>query len=243
MSKTIKNALLGFTLVCMGVLVFFVIELIVINRDSGGNAGSGQTAFESLPLKPDPTDDKPLTSPADKGDSPGSPGIGNGFLPGGNNDFQPSGQAPAPTGKRYELPYPDNRTLVVYADEETLEHTQEELADRFTYTGEGTATLLIHFVSLPLGAEREAENFLDGYLEDNESHVSGEGRIRRSSITGVMVTGVVNGETYEAWIHLIPDDDSDASNDIGMAFVINYSDDEQRNTLYAALDSLEIISN
>ena len=243
MSKTVKNILIIFTLLCLVVLVVFVIELIVINRESADSGGSGQALAGTTLDQTENSQDVPAETPTGGGSS----SIGSGTVNGNsnsnsNNQQEGLGQPPAPTGKRYELVYSQTETLVIYADEELFEYDPElEMAYKFTYKGEGTASLLISFTALPLGAQRHAENFLDGDLDGNESHVSGEGSIRRSSLSGVLVTGVKGAETYEAWIHSIPDGDSDPSNDIGLAFVIQYSSDEQKNAIYTILDSLSLI--
>ena len=107
------------------------------------------------------------------------------------------------------------------------------MADEFTYKDGGTASLMILFKAIPLGAEKTAESILDGYLDGNVSNVGGEGPIRHSSLNGEYVVGVNEGETFEAWVHTV-------SGDIGRVFIIRYSDDEQKNALYAILDTLEL---
>ena len=125
----------------------------------------------------------------------------------------------------------------MYVDEELFEQDDEmEAAIKFTYSDGENASLLIHFESLPQGADIRAQSFLDGYLDGNESHIGGLSQIKRSPLSGVFVTGVNDGETFEAWIHVVSDD-------IGMAFVIRYRNNEQKNALYALLDTLNIVES
>ena len=224
LSKTIKNVLMVFALVCIVVLVVFTIELIVINSGGGDNDGSDPTQSDS--------------PPEENGDPTGSPQSDptGDIRPPGGTDGLPNGSPTAPTGKRYELLYSSTETLVVFADEELFEYdAQMEAANKFIYNDEDNASLLIHFDSLPQGAERRAEQILDGYLDGNDSHVSGESPIRRSQLRGVYVSGVNNtGETFEAWVHVI-------AGDIAMTFIINYRNDDQKNALYTVLDTLRLV--
>ena len=222
MSKTIKNVLLGFTLVCVIMLVIFIVELFVVNRNtpdrrenepalsSNNQTGAGKDA-DTLSDVPTDSDLEP------------------------ENKENLSTESPVqPTGTLCKLAYSLAETLTLYYDEEIFEHdSQQEMADTFTYIDGGEASLQVLFKSLPLGAERSAASILNAYLDGNESNVGGEGPIRRSSLSGIYVSGVNNGVTYEAWVHTI-------SKDIGMAFIIKYTDNEQRNDLYAILDTLAL---
>ena len=226
MSKTIKNMLVGFMLFCVVVLIAFVIGLIVVNRDAGANVGGAMPSPGNISPgnEVDPTDTPPTAT-------------NNGPIVVNTSDVTQENQHVESTGKRYELNYTLAENLVLYADEELFEHDAEmEMANKFTYIDGENASLLVHFESLPQGAEILAESFLDDYLDGNESHVGGIGTIRHSSLRGVFVSGVNNGETFEAWIHEI-------SSDIGMVFVIRYQDNEQKNALYAVLDTLSTAEN
>ena len=233
MSKTVKNLLIVFTLLCAIVLVVFTIELFLINQGTGDSR-------ENSPALPEETPGEIEAPPGEQ--PPSTTGEGSAFWQTETQQpQQPSGQ---PTGKRYELLYSPTKNLIVYADEVLFEHdSQMEMADMFTYIDGENASLLIRFTSLPQGAEKCAESILDGYLEENESTVGGLGPIKQSSLNGVFVSGVKDGETFEAWIHSIPDSDSNISNDIGMAFIIRYRDNEQKSALYTILDTLALIDN
>ena len=225
MSKTVKNLLLIFTLICAIVLVVFVIELIVVNKDNG--------AAEKAAAPPRNASAETSESPSSPPPSPagaGAPSVTNTNT--GTQAKQPDKQA----GKRYELLYPGGETLVLYADEELFELYEMDSGDIFIYLGGGNASLEICPAYAPNGAEACAETFLDGYLEGNESFVSGMSNIKRSELSGVFVSGVNGDETFEAWIQ----DMADSSDDMGMAFIIRYKNNDQKNALYAVLDTLEL---
>jgi len=129
-----------------------------------------------------------------------------------------------------------DRMLVWHVDEELFEYTHMDSGVMFTYADNEGASLEICPAHIPYGAEERAETFLDGYLEGNESFVGGIGPIRNSELTGVFVSGVKDGETFEAWIYDIEDD----LGDMGVAFIIRYWNDEQKNALYDILDSISV---
>ncbi|MCL2125006.1 MAG: hypothetical protein FWH33_03325 [Oscillospiraceae bacterium] len=232
MSKTTKNVLIVITLVCIFVFAVFCIELIVLNRGRNKEEATVESPKTSSPItgtqRPDNTSSVPLddtTPPSDTDETEDSPA-----------------ESPIDrSGKRYLLPYTPNEMLVVYADEDIFEYEEINDGDIFTYIDGGSTSLEICFVSLPLGAEQCATETIDAYLDGNEAFIGGEGPIKRSSLNGVFITGVNDGETFEVWVHRIPDDDDDAFNDIGMAFIIRYKDNEQKNALYALLDTLELV--
>ena len=238
MNKTVKNIILVFTLVCLIVLVVFVIELFVQNRGTEDSGGAAAAPASGAPASTGGSNARPPASPA-----------GNGPSSGESSSGQP--EAPAkPAGKRYELPYSAYKTLFIYVDEELFKHIEMDSGDMFVYigedpeegagedSGEGKASLEICPVPIPDGAEACAETFLDGYLEGNESFVSGTSQIKQSALSGIFVSGVKDGETFEAWIH----DTADGSGGKGIAFVLRYSDNEQKSALYAILDTLELFS-
>jgi len=240
MSKTVKNLLLGFTLVCAIALFVFCIELIVINRDASAGGTGGSSAATSSP-SPSPSPSQSGT-PGGEGSSPivpgtkpppdsGASGAGNG------SQDEVNDPPPSPTGKRYELWLPGNEMLIVHADEGLFDYSEGESDWFFTYT-QGGAMLEISFVFVSAaGVEARANTFLDNYLDGGSSTVGGEGPIKRSSIRGVYVTGVKGAETYEAWLHSLA---RSGNSDLALVFVINYRSDEQKNALYTILDTMEI---
>jgi len=140
---------------------------------------------------------------------------------------------------------PDGMKLVLYADEDAFEHDKQQDGDVFVYTGDSAADDTVSslevsfaFATPPGGIEALAGRFLSGYLDGGESTVGGEGPIKRSSLKGVFVSGVKGAETYEAWIHGLQESSVEG---LAVVFVIKYSTDEQKNALYAILDTLEMV--
>ena len=226
MSKTVKNILMGFTLLCIIILVIFIIELIMANRNAGDSIRNESSSSASG------------NTPAETGQSPDETPLSltSNDSEAGENE-SPSPESPSqPTGKRYEMLISSNRKLVWYADEDLFERADMDSGEMFKYKDGENASLEMTMVVIALGVEARAESILTGYLGGNESHVGGTGSIRRSSLDGVYVSGVNDDETFEAWIH----DISDYNPNRGIAFVIRYSNDEQKNALYAILDTLEL---
>ena len=222
MNKTVKNMLLVFTLVCVIVLVVFCIELFVINSVTEKSGESSAAKPENIQVGANRPNDSAPASPA-----------GNALPSGATENAQT--QAPSKqTGKRYELPYSSTEKLVLYVDEELFEHVEMDSGDMFKYSDEGSASLEICPAPIPNGAEACAKTYLDGYLDGNESFVSGTSQIKQSALNGVFVSGVKDGETFEAWIN-------ETSDNKGMAFVIRYSGNDEKNALYAILDTLVLI--
>ena len=232
MSKTIKNVLLGFTLLCVIILIIFTVELIVLNRNSGAAGNSGNRSISSGISTP-----SGASAVADGIDQALQSSAGSDSTP-DQNESSPGASSAQSTGKRYKLLYSVAESLILYADEELFEYDDTNGSDSvFTYTGGGDASLRVSFEGIPLGVEKCAESLLDKYLDGNESSVGDMGQILHSSLSGVFVTGVNDGETFEAWVNGIAD------NDIGVAFVIRYHTDEQKNALYAVLDTLSLVQN
>ena len=224
MSKAVKNLLLVFTLVCLIVLVVFTVELFLLNRNGGdvGEVGPQLSAGVSDDAATAP--ESPPPSPPDNTTEP-------------TNTEEPPTETPVrPVGRRYDMLVSSDRMLVWHVDEELFEYTHMDSGVMFTYADDEGASLEICPAHIPYGAEERAETFLDGYLEGNESFVGGIGPIRNSELTGVFVSGVKDGETFEAWIYDIEDD----LGDMGVAFIIRYWNDEQKNALYDILDSISV---
>jgi len=238
MSKTIKNMLIIATLVCVIVFAIFCIELVVLNRsdDKEDDATGGSSISTSSPAG--------NTASGPSGNSSPQPQIN--AAPSSGAVVEPPVESPVEspidrTGKRrYEWMYSTTKMLIFYANDELFDHTQMDEGDIFTYIDDENATLEVCLRGLPLGVEACANEILSGYLDDSEAFISGTGPIRRSELTGLFGSGVNNGETIELWIHTIPDGDNDAFNDLGIAFVIRYKDNEQKNALYSILDTLEL---
>ena len=225
MSKTVKNSLIIFTLVCAVALVVFTVELFIINRNSGDGTQRDSSMSDNEPGELE----EPINTsrPSQEDGSLSSPDVDN----------TADGATAPPSGTRYDMQMTADDTLVWYADDELFDYVRMDSGVIFMYSGDGNATLEILLVHIPYGADARAETFLDGYLDGNESNVGGLAVIRRSPLSGVFVSGVKDGETFEAWIYTIEEDEHDR----GIAFVVRYSNDEQRNALFAILDTVDIV--
>ena len=221
MSKAVKNLLLSFTLVSIIILIIFVIELVIVNREAKDDGNSRTSVSNNTPAETEEN-------------SAGTPLLLTNNATAPAERESPSSESHQPTGTQCKLQYSISESLILYYDEELFEHNSElEMADEFTYKDGQSASLMILFKAIPLGAKKTAESVLDGYLDGNVSDIGSEGPIGRSALTGEYVTGVNNGETFEAWVHTVSDN-------IGRVFIVRYSDDEQKNALYAILDTLEL---
>jgi len=237
MSKIVKNLLIGFTCACAIVLVVFVVEMILLNRD----AGEGGATVESRSGEEQTGTESP--SGAQRENGTGRNGDENINVTGDDGDSDRDGNAgqsggirPPPTGKRYELPMPDGMNLVLHAEEELFEHFEGNNEDYFMYLGEDTVYIEIRFVHMTQGVRPFSERFLDEFVGSGGTTVSGNRQIRQSPLEGTYVSGENNGATYEAWIHSpISDEDSN----MGIAIIITYSNNEQRNAIYTVLDTME----
>ena len=232
MNKTMKNVISGFTLVCILVLLIFVIALIAVNRN-GRNTDSGGPATTNSP----PSGNTNTTRPPASGSPSNTPGASSKPSP---NTEKPKETPKAPTGKKYETLIsvaPQEQWLVFYADEELFEHEELHDAEILRYKGDGAAALeIIPALSILQGVEKTAAKYLDGYLDGKESFPGGLGPVKNSSLYGAYVSGVNGKTTYEAWICSVLENDKD----LGIAFVIYYNNKEQKDALYAILDTLEI---
>jgi len=141
---------------------------------------------------------------------------------------------------------PDDMKLVMYVDEDLFsfdDMDSEDILGVFTFLGSGRAALQIRFAYIPQGARAFAGSFLDEFIDSGAITVGSEEPIRYSQLHGVYVSGIGDGEIYEAWIYSFTGEDMDSA---GLAFVIHYQDDQQkdlqRNVLYEVLNTLEMVS-
>jgi len=236
MSRTIKNLVIVFTLICVIILVFFCIELIILNRDSGDEKTESPVLVNSPDenvdndngLEKTDTDPPVDTDPPEETDQ-------------NDENNPPEEQNQSHASKQYILPLLDDvHTIVLYADEELFDFTAELEHWTFTYKEDGNASLYIasDFITPPGGIGALAKSILTGYLEGGGSSVRGEQGIGNSTLRGVLVTGNKNGETYDAWIN-----GPFGGGEIGHAvvFVANYQNEEQKAALYTILDTIELL--
>ena len=232
MSKTVKNILLVFTVVCAIGLAVFCIELFLINR--GVEAGEPDPSISGGGPGETPTDGP--TDPPDSTDPAG----GTGQTPENGQQNNNTDPPQPPDGKRYELLIPDGMKLVLYVSEDLFEYVDNEIDWWFTYTGGGNAKLEISptFVPPLYTDEDHAKFLLSSYSETDTVAVGGEQDIRGSSVKGLHFFAEKNGETYELWMHNLSDSGFDS---LSIVFVINHSNEAQRKALYEILDTLEMI--
>ena len=253
MSKTVKNIVLGFTLLSAILLAVFCIELVILNWDKG-DGGEEHTISNTLPPGAGGiTDDPEAMETGQSGqdgenhETNGEAGEGEGEGEGEDEDGSaptPEDRRPPQGSRRFELMMlDDENVLVLYADEALFELTAGETDWTFSLIGNSSAALEIvsDFVP-PQGVDALAEIILLQYLEDGggEPKVGGEQQIGQSTLEGVYVSGEKNEETYEAWIY---GPLAGGENGLAVVFIINYETEEQKTALYAIIDTFEMISD
>jgi len=218
-----KNLFLALTLVCVIALLVFCIQLIVIN--SGVEPRQPNSTISGV--SPGQGDNTPGS-----GENPGNNGE-NGNT-GDNGNEQPTIR-PQPQGSRNELMIDTSTTLIIYAREEIFNFIQNDLDWQFEYTGSGNAGLEISFVFISLqGAAADAEAFLNNQTGGTGAEYKGDLVIQGSSVRGYHVTANDGGVSYEAWVHQL------RGSDLALAFLINYTNSDQRDALYEVLSSMDI---
>jgi hypothetical protein len=234
MNKMLKNIVIFFAMLAGAAFLVFAVQLFSLNRDGGEQA--------SAPTPKPPAETSPAAAPdASSGGASPAPPANTG---GGEQASGGGNQAPAaPLGRRYALEMPGGAELVLYADEALFAHSEldgfgDSMGDVFTYLGGGQAKLEISFQYFPQGIAEFASGFLEDYIGRTFTAQSGGGADRRvglSSLSGRYVSAVAGTETYEAWI--VGFDGADLA-DIGLAIVVNYADDAQKEALYDILNSM-----
>ena len=234
MSRTIKSAVVVFTILCAIFLIIFSVELILLNRDSENNEGAPALSGGQPPGNRN--SDADVTNGSGETNAQASAG-GDG-APDRTGESRP----PAPAGTRYEQIMPDGTYLVYYVDGELFGHTlteEENTIDLFSFGGDETAGLEIRFAQMPQGINAFARDFLETDFGVVDSSVEGEESIRNSTLKGIYSSGTGNEALYEAWIHSFSDREFD---DMGVIFIISYQNEIQRSALYRILDTLEMAS-
>jgi len=216
MSNITKNLLLALSLICVIALIVFCIQLIVLNRGvepvTPGTVISGDRQDGSSTPQPGNNGQEPPGGPD------GNNGNGNNGGDNGNVPVIPDTPRPPPQGRRYSLGITDTSRLILYVSDEQFDFIESDLETWFVYNGGGIATLEILFemVSTAQGVGTHAITFLNRYSGSTESEFTGEEAIRGSLVTGYHVFVKEGVETYEAWLHMLDD------NDLALVFVINY---------------------
>jgi len=222
MSNISKNLLLALSLVCVIALIVFCIQLIVLNRGVEPKEQGSVVAGGSQQDGDEQNGDDEPSGDASADDDDRIP------------DIQQT-PPPPPQGTRRSIMVSENSNLIIYAREELFDYEVGDIDWWFTYKGEGNASLGISFLFITFqGMAAHAEQFLNSYAGGEEASFTGEESIRGSQLRGYHVSTQRGGETFEAWLYpLIGSDDS-------LVFVINYSNDQQRDALYEVLSSLSM---
>lgn len=234
-NKTVKRIILGFTILCSIFLIFFLVELIRLNRDSG-DRDSGAAMSEGS------QNGNGGGAEPDRQDTEASGGDGSDQSPDGNMDVRPpaGNQRPAPTGTRHESDLPESMKLVFYADRDLFnhfEHEEEYIPDILRYRGTGTAELQVHYIMITGDIKTYAQSYLAVNFGVNEPEFSVADYIGLSQLRGVMVFGANDGLNYEAWLHSFT---KPGAEDLGLAFILSYQNNEQKAALYDVLDSMDV---
>ena len=233
MSKTLKNIVSVFTLICVIIFLVFCMQLFMLNRNNDSEPNrvisnnNAQTSDDGL--EPDDNHDINLND-------------GIGPLPNPNDDlFQPAAPITPPqnTTRQSFLLSPGVAELVYYVDLELFERIDQGESLLYKYTADGTAELEIsfYFIHPQGGVNALADNFLSNYLDGAEEIIEAEQRIGQSQVRGVFVTGQSNDQTYSAWLRSLADLDVAS---MALVIFINYHTDLQRDMLYDILDTLHI---
>ena len=225
MSNTLKKVVLIFTLLCIVLLVVFSVELFLLNR---GRENTGGLATEPPATVSPPVSIVPPTGPPTEETEP----------PEGGEQQEETYQES--TSTRRELELASDVTLIVHSNDELFEFTDLEPTWIFSQAETG-AELEISLIYLPQDEATFASSFLNGYLEGEPSSVRGERQIGRSQLRGVYVTGTTtDSTTIAAWISALS---TSEGGNFGMAVVIKYSENAQRDAIFAILDTMEMITD
>jgi len=212
MNKTVKKLITVFTLLCALLLIVFAVELFRANR------GRDETGEPELPLvaETEPDDDPPAEN-----DPP--PPI---------EETEPDVSEVEPTGTRHELEMLGGLSLALYVDDTLFEHEANDMSYTFRYAD---ALLEISVIPMPDGPERMYRDFLDDYFDYTGGDIDFYGRvpIGASPLTGYFVSATSGGETYQAWLTEFAD-----SPEFGVAFVVNFHNEAQRDAIYNILDTM-----
>jgi len=251
MSKTVKNLLVAFTVVCAFTFAVFLIQLLVLNSGSAGNAGStgnpgnaGSTPVTSgtPPAESEtPPSWQPTSSGNTKPDGENSP---DGAEPSDNTGQEGAQQEPDGTWYGFEMP--EGLELAFFVKEEIREQQfsyiepesdlEAELG-ALRYNGNGTAALELRYVFLRGTVAEYAEDSLDKYVGAGGTTVVGDSPIKNSGLRGTAVAGTYERLTFEGWIY---DFSSYGVSNVGVEIIVYYQNPLQQNALYDILDSMTI---
>jgi len=213
MNKTLKKVIVVFTLLCVLLLLVFAVELFRANRGRDRDENGQQEP-------PEIAETDPNGYPSDVNDQP--PPV---------EETEP-GDPREPTGVRFELEMLGDAALVLYVDDALFEHEAHEMSHVFRYAD---TALEISIIPMPDGPESMYRGFLDNYFDYTGGEIDFFGRVEigASPLSGYFVSASRDGETYQAWLMEFEDFQG-----FGLAFVINFHNESQRDALYDILDTM-----
>ena len=234
MSKTIKNVLMVFTLVCVIMLVVVVVELFRLNKNSSA------TEIKNTP----PVNQQQSESETPAESSGETDSQGNTSSPSPESETPPvtetetTSYVTSATGKRYEMPLNEESTLVLYAEEELFKYSELGDGDMLFEYLDTSSSLLACMVFVPSSQSILSAGFLNNDIFAEDLTIKPMQQIGRSALLGDFVTITDEEGTHEAWVHLYATEDH---GEMGIGFIMNYSDDAQRDAFYAILNSAQIV--
>jgi hypothetical protein len=235
MSKMVRNLLMGFTLVCIVFLAVLAVELFRLNSSGEGSG----TSAAGAPGSTQPFSTEDTTPPAGETTPPEDDPPTDSTESAQNTD---TGPPPSPTGTRHEMLLQTDPMLylIAFADEDLFVFSEMggDSGDMsFVYSG-STASLDICYAYIPFGQSIAEASFLDRNVFSAETLVEDTHAIGRSELSGDFVTVESGGETHEAWFYTLG---SDTTGDIGVAFILKYKSDAQKEAIYSILDSVALV--
>ena len=241
MSKTIKNALTIFTLICVIMLLVVIVELIRLNKGSA----DGEIKQSSPPTQQtdngsaaeSPTD----SNPQEEGNSPQTDTTDDNQSAESNSETETLPPLQPPTGTRYEMILSSDlsKKMILYADEEIFEYSGMGDGDDMLFTYRGTDSQLeVCMVYLPSYCQSILEGeFLNSSIFVEGTPVKESQQIGRSQLQGDYAAVTNDDGTHEVWVHFYQ---PEANGDIGIAFKLDYSEEAQKAAFYDILNSVQV---
>ena len=241
MSKTIKNALTIFTLICVIMLLVVIVELIRLNKGSA----DGEIKQSAPPTQQQTDNGSSAESPSDsspqEGTSPQADTTDNNQSDETDDGTESLPPLQPPTGTRYEMILSTDlsKTLTLYADEEVFEYSEMGESGDMLFTYRGTDSKLeVCMVYLPAFCQSILEGeFLDRSVFIEGTPVKELQQIGRSQVTGDYVTVADDEGVHEVWVYFYQ---AETNGNIGVAFKLNYSEDAQKGAFNDILNSVQI---
>jgi len=215
MGSITKKLFLVLSFACVIAIIVFLIQLIVINSGVEPRQPNANISADNPPNRDN--------------ENPGNEGN-----PGSNESPSPSPTTrPPPQGQKNEVLIDTDKILVLYTRPELFTQIRNEFDWLFQYTGGGIAGLEISFTFIsPQNVMAEAEAFLNRHTNGTGADYKGDLFVPDTQVRAYHVTTTEGGVTYEAWLHQMP------GSDLALVFLINYSNNEQRDALYEVLGTI-----